>query len=164
MCPWPRQQQQQQLMVYDTMPWPQQQQPQQQLISYDSDGGWVRGSINGGAGVSPPSGSGGDGGGQQRYIGGPGSGDGSGGGNSRGGNGDSGDSGVDTESGDDGCTPVAGDSGPLAGTFGISQKTSAENGIIFPTLGPGFHVLAHPFRLRHKLLALSSKRRIDEAQ
>ena len=48
----------------------QRQHPQNQLISYDSDGGWVRGGINGGAGVPPPSG---DGGGQQRYIGGHGS-------------------------------------------------------------------------------------------
>ena len=52
---WPRQQQQQQLIVNDTMPWPQQQpwqqpqqqQPQQQLISYDNDGGWVRGASTG---------------------------------------------------------------------------------------------------------------------
>ena len=47
--PWPRQQQQH-LMVDGTMPWrqqdPQQQQPQQQLISYDSNGGWVRGCID----------------------------------------------------------------------------------------------------------------------
>ena len=44
--PWPRQQEQR-LMVNGTMSWPQQdpqqQQPQQQLISYDSDGEWVRG-------------------------------------------------------------------------------------------------------------------------
>ena len=53
--PCPRQQQQQQAIVNGTMPWSQkqpqqqqqQQQPQQQLISYDSDGGWVRGGING---------------------------------------------------------------------------------------------------------------------
>ena len=48
-------------MVNGTIPWPQQQ-PQQQLISYDSDGGWVRGGLNGDAGVPPPSGNGGDGG------------------------------------------------------------------------------------------------------
>ena len=190
---WPRQQQQQQLMVNGTMAWPQQhpqqqsqqQQSQQQLISYDSDGGWVRGGINGGAGVPLPSGNGGDGGGQQRYIGGHGYGDGSGGGNSSDGNGDSGDNGVDVGGGDDGYAPVAGgsgpplnwvveehqdggnyaedDSGPLAGTFGTSQDFSAEDNIIFPTLGPGLHVLAHPSRHRHALLVLS-KRRIDEAQ
>ena len=64
--PRPRQQQQH-LMVNGTMPWPQQdpqqQQPQQQLISYDSDGGWVRGGIDCGTGVRPPSGNGGDDGG-----------------------------------------------------------------------------------------------------
>ena len=154
--PWPRQQQQH-LMVNGPMPWPQQdpqqQQPQQQLISYDSDGGWVRGDIDCGAGVPPPSGNGGDCGGQQRYIGGHGSSDGSGGGNSSGGNGDNGDSGVDIGGGDDGYNLVAGgsdpppnwvvgeqqdgrnyaedDSGPLAGTFETSQDFSAENSIIF---------------------------------
>ena len=143
------------------------------------------GGINGGAGVPPPSGNGGDGGGQERYIGGHGSGDGSGGGNSSGGNGDNGDSGVDVGGGDDGYAPVAGgcgpppnwvvekqqgggnyaedDSGPLAGTFETSQYFSAEETIIFPTLGPSLHVLAHPSRYRHALLALS-KRRIDGAQ
>ena len=170
--PWSRQQQQQQLMVNDAMLWPQQQQPQQQLISYDSDGGWVRRGINGGAGVPPPSGNGGHG-----------SGDGSGGGNSSGGNGDNGDSGIDIGGGDDGqmaggSVPppnwvveeqqdggnyVEDDSGPLAGTFMPSQAFSAEDSTIFPTLGHGLHVLAHPFLLRHALLALS-KRRIDEAQ
>ena len=55
------------------------------------------------------------------------------------------------------------DSGPLAGTFGTSQYFSAEDSIIFPTLGPGLHVLAHPSRHRHALLSLS-KRRIDGAQ
>ena len=98
------------------MPWPQQDsqqhQPEQQLISYDSDGGWVRGGIDCGAGVPPTSGNGGDGGVQQRYIGGHGSSDGSGGGNSSGGNGDNGDSGVDTGGGDDGYTLVAGGSDP----------------------------------------------------
>ena len=186
--PWPRQQQQH-LMVNGTIPWPQQdpqqQQPQQQLISYDSDGGWVRGGIDCGAGVPPPSGNGGDGGGQQRYIGGHGSSDGSGGGNSSGGNGDNGDNGADIDGGDDGYTLVAGgsdpppnwvveeqqdgrnyaedDSGPLAGTFRASQDFSAEDSIIFPTLGPGFHVVIHPSRHWHALLALS-KRRIDGAQ
>ena len=76
--PRPRQQQQH-LMVNGTIPWPQQdphqQQPQQQLISYDNDGGWVRGGIDCSAGVPPPSGNGGDGGGQQRFIGGHGSSD-----------------------------------------------------------------------------------------
>ena len=100
-----------------TMPWPQQdpqqQQPEQQLISYDSDGGWVRGGIDCGAGVPPTSGNGGDGGVQQRYIGGHGSSDGSGGGNSSGGNGDNGDNGVDTGGGDDSHTTlVAGGSDP----------------------------------------------------
>ena len=186
--PWPRQQQQH-LMVNGTMPWPQQdpqqQQPQQQLISYNSDGGWVRGGIDCGVSVPRPSGNGGDGGGQQRYIGGHGSSDGSGGGNNSGGNGDNGDSGVDIGGGDDGYTLVAGgsdsppnwvvkeqqdgrndaedDSGPLAGTFGTSQEFSAEDSIIFPTLGPGLHVLTHPSRHRHALLALS-KRSIDGAQ
>ena len=159
--PCPRQQQQQQPIVNGTMPWPQQQpqqqqnpqQPQQQLISYDGDGGWVRGGINGGAGVLPPSGNGGDGGGQQRYTRGHGSVDGSGGGNISGGN------------GDDGYTLVAGgsgpppnwavekrqdgdytedDSGPFVGPFGTSQDFSAKDSIIFPTLGPGLHVLARP--------------------
>ena len=159
--PCPRQQQQQQPIVNGTMPWPQQQphqqqkrqQPQQQLISYDGDGGWVRGGINGGAGVLPPSGNGGDVGGQQRYTRGHGSVDGSGGGNISGGN------------GDDGYTLVAGgsgpppnwavekrqdgdytedDSGPFVGPFGTSQVFSAEDSIIFPTLGPGLHVLARP--------------------
>ena len=91
--PCPRQQQQQQPIVNGSMPWPQQQQqqqPQQQLISYDSDGGWVWGGINRGAGVLPPSGDGGDGGGQQRYTGGHGSVDGSSGCNISGGNGDDG--------------------------------------------------------------------------
>ena len=109
-------QQQQHLMVNGTMPWPrqdpQQQQPQQHLISYDNDGGWVWGSIDCGAGVPPPSGNGGDGGGQQRYIGGHGCSDGSGGGNSSGDNGDSGDSGVDIGGGDDGYNLVAGGSDP----------------------------------------------------
>ena len=184
-------------MMNRTMPWPQQypqqQQPQQQLISYDSDGGWVREGIDCGAGVPPPSGNGGDGGEQQRYIGGHGSSDGSGGGNSSGGNGDNSDSGVDIGGGDDsgveigggddGYTLVAGgsdpprvveeqqygrnyaedDSGPLAGTFGASQEFSADDSIIFPTLGPGLHVLSHPSRHRHALLALS-KRRIDGTQ
>ena len=54
------------------------------------------------------------------------------------------------------------DSGPLAGTFGTSQDFSAEDSIIFPTLGPSLHVLTHPSRHRHALLALS-KRRIDGA-
>ena len=36
------------------------------------------------------------------------------------------------------------DSGPLAGPFGASQDFSAEDSIIFPTLGPGLHVLARP--------------------
>ena len=176
-------------MVNGTMSWPQQdpqeQQPQQLLISYDSDGGWVRGGIDCGAGVPPPSGNGGDGGGQQRYIGGHGSSDGSGGGNSSGGNGNNGDSGVDIGGGDEGFTLVAGgsdpspnwvveeqqdgrhnyaedDSGPLAGTFRTSQDFS-DDSIIFPTMGPGLHVLTHPSRHRHALLALS-KRRIDGAQ
>ena len=186
--PWPRQQQQH-LMVNGTMPWPQQdpqqQQLQQQLISYDSDGGWVRGGINCDAGVPPPSGNGGDGGGQQRYIGAHGTGDSSDGGNSSDGNGDDGDSGVNIGGGCDGYTVVAGgsgpppnwvmeeqqdgrnyaedDSGPLAGTFGISQDFSAEDSIIFPTLGPGLHILTHPSQHRHALLALS-KRRIEGAQ
>ena len=143
------------------------------------------GGINGGASVLPPSGNGGGGGGQQRYIGGLSSGGGSGGSNSSGGNGDNGDSEVDIGGGDDFYAPVAGgcgpppswvveeqqdgnnyaedDSGPLAGTFGTSQDFSAEDSIIFPTLGPGLHVLAHPSRHRHALLALS-KRRIDGAQ
>ena len=34
------------------------------------------------------------------------------------------------------------DSGPLVGPFGTSQDFSAEDGIIFPTLSPGLHVLA----------------------
>ena len=141
--------------------------------------------INGGAGVPPPSGKGGDGGGQQRYIGGHGSDDGSGGGSSSGVNGDNGDSGVNIGGGDDGYAPVAGgsgpppnwvveeqqdsgncaedDSGPLAGTFGTSHDFSAEDSIIFPTLGSGLHVFAHPSCHRHALLALS-KRRIDGAQ
>ena len=94
-------------------------------------------------------------------------------------------SGVDTGGVDDGYTLVAGDgdpppnwvvaeqqdgrnyaeddSRPLAGTFGTSQDFSAEDSIVFPTLGPGLHVLAHPSRHRHALLALS-KRRIDGAQ
>ena len=55
------------------------------------------------------------------------------------------------------------DSGLLAGTFGTSQDFLAEDSIIFSTLGPGIHVLAHPSRHRHALLALS-KRRIDGAQ
>ena len=60
----------------------------------------------------------------------------------------------------DGGNYAEDDSGPLAGTFGTSQDFSAEDSIIFPTLGPGLHVLAHPSRHRHALLALS-KRRID---
>ena len=100
-------------------------------------------------------------------------------------NGDNGDSAVDNGGDDDGYAPVAGgsgpspnwvveeqqyggsyaedDSGPLARTFGTSQDFSAEDSIIFPTLGPGFHVPAHPSRHRCALLALS-KRRIDGAQ
>ena len=150
------------------------------LATTDGSGG-----INGSAGVPPPSGNGGDGGGQQRCIGGHGSGDGSGGGNSSGGNGDNGDSGVDIGGGDDGYAPVAGgsgsppnwaveeqqddanyaedESGPLAGTFGTLQDFLAEDSIIFPTLGPGLHVLTHPSRHQHALLALS-KRHIDGAQ
>ena len=143
-----------------------------------------RGGIDCGAGVPPPSGNGGDGGGQRRYIGGHGSSDGSGGGNSSGGNGDNGDRGVDIGGGDDGYTLVAGGSdpppnwvveeqdsrnyakdggGPLAGTFGTSQGFSAEDSIIFPTLGLGLHVLPHPSRHRHALLVFS-KRRNDGAQ
>ena len=63
----------------------------------------------------------------------------------------------------DGGNYAEDDSGSLAGTFGTSQDSSAENSIIFPTLGPGLHVLTHPSRHRHALLALS-KRRIDGAQ
>ena len=63
----------------------------------------------------------------------------------------------------DGRNYAEDDSGPLAETFGTSQDFSAENSIIFPTLGPGFHVLTHPSRHWHALLALS-KRRIDGAQ
>ena len=63
----------------------------------------------------------------------------------------------------DGRNYAEDDSGPLAGTFGTSQDFSAEDSIVFPTLGPGLHVLAHPSRHRHALLALS-KRRIDGAQ
>ena len=157
--PCPRQQQQQQPIVNGTMPWPQlqpqqqqqQQQPQQQLISYDGDGGWVRGSINGGAGVLPPSGNGGDGGRQQWYTRGHGSVDGSGGGNISGGNGDDG---YTLVAGGSGPTPnwavekrqdgdyTEDDSGPFVGPFGTSQDFSAKESIIFPTLGPELHVLA----------------------
>ena len=63
----------------------------------------------------------------------------------------------------DGRNYAEDDSGPLAGTFGTSQDFSAEESIIFPTLNPGLHVLTHPSRHRHALLALS-KRRIDGAQ
>ena len=63
----------------------------------------------------------------------------------------------------DGRNYAEDDSGPLAGTFGTSQEFSAEDSIVFPTLGPGLHVLTHPSRHRHALLALS-KRRIDGAQ
>ena len=48
------------------------------------------------------------------------------------------------------------DGGPLAGTFGTSQHFSAEDSIIFPTLGPGLHVLARPQqqqRLPHSMEA-----------
>ena len=160
--PCPRQQQQQQPIVNGTMSWPQQQpqqqqqqqQPQQQLISYDGDGGWVRGGINGGAGVLPPSGNGGGGGGQQRYTGGHGSVNGSGGGSISGGNGDDGHTLVAGGSGpppnwavekrQDGGDYTEDDSGPFVGPFGTSQDFSAEDSIIFPTLGPGLHVLARP--------------------
>ena len=63
----------------------------------------------------------------------------------------------------DGRNYAEDDSGPLAGTFGTSQGFSAEDSIIFPTLGPCLHVLTHPSRHRHALLALS-KRRIDGTQ
>ena len=63
----------------------------------------------------------------------------------------------------DGRNYAEDDSGPLAATFGTSQGFSAEDSIIFPTLGPGLHVLTHPSRHRHTLLALS-KRRIDGTQ
>ena len=63
----------------------------------------------------------------------------------------------------DGGNNAEDDSGPLAGTFGTSQDFSAEDSINFPTLGPGLHVLAHPSRHRHALLALS-KRCINGAQ
>ena len=63
----------------------------------------------------------------------------------------------------DGRNYAEDDNGPLAGTFGTSQEFSAEDSIIFPTLGPGLHVLTHSSRHRHSLLALS-KRRIDGAQ
>ena len=63
----------------------------------------------------------------------------------------------------DGDNYAEDDSGPLAGTFGTSQEFSSEDSIIFPTLSPGLHVLAHPSRHWHALLALS-KRRIDGAQ
>ena len=117
--------------------------------------------------------------------GGHGSGDDSDGGNSSGGNGDNGDSGADIGGGDDRYAPVAGgsgpppnwvveekqdggnyaedDSGPLAVTFGTLQDASAEDSIIFSMLGSGLHVLAHPSRHQHALLALS-KRCIDGAQ
>ena len=112
------------------LPWPQQdpqqQQPQQQLISYDSDGGWVRGGIDCGAGVPPPNGNGGDGGGQQPYIGGHGSSDGSGGGNSSGGSGDNGDSGVDIGGGDNGYTLVAGGS-DLPPNWVVEEQQDGRN-------------------------------------
>ena len=63
----------------------------------------------------------------------------------------------------DGRNYAEDDSGPLAETFGTSQDFSAEDSIIFPTLGPGLHVLIHPSRHQHALLALS-KRHIDGAQ
>ena len=63
----------------------------------------------------------------------------------------------------DGGNYAEDNSGPLAGNFGTSQDFSVEDSIIFPTLGSAPHVLAHPSRHRHALLALS-KRRIDEAQ
>ena len=63
----------------------------------------------------------------------------------------------------DGRNYAEDDSGSLAGTFGTSQEFSAEDSIIFPTLGPGLHGPTHPSRHRHALLALS-KRRIDGAQ
>ena len=44
----------------------------------------------------------------------------------------------------DGVDYAEDDSGPLAGTFGTSQGFSAEDSIIFSTLGPGLHVLARP--------------------
>ena len=62
----------------------------------------------------------------------------------------------------DGGNYAEDDSGSLAATFGMSQDYSAEDSIIFPTLGPGLHVLAYPSRHRHTLLALS-KGRIDGA-
>ena len=159
---WPRQQQQQQPIVNGTMPWPQQQpqqqqqqqQPRQQPISYDSDSGWVRGVINGGAGVLPPSGNGGDSGGKHRYTAGHSSVDISGGGSISGGNGDDGYTLVAGGSGpppnwaveerQDGGDYTEDDSGLLVGPFGTPQDVSAEDSIIFPTLGPGLHVLARP--------------------
>ena len=62
----------------------------------------------------------------------------------------------------DGGNYAEDDSGPLAGTFGTPQEFSAEDIIIFPMLGPGLHVLAHPSRHRYALLALT-KRHIDGA-
>ena len=64
---------------------------------------------------------------------------------------------------EDGGNYAEDDSEPLAGTFGTPQDYAAEDSIIFSTLDPGLHVLAHPFRYRHALLALS-KRRIDGVQ
>ena len=110
--------------------------------------------INGGADVPPPSGNGGDGGGQQRYTGGHGSVDGCGGDNISGGNGDddytlvAGGSGPPpnwaVEEWQDGGDYTEDDSGPLVESFETSQDFSAEDSIIFPTLGPGLHVLAWP--------------------
>ena len=54
----------------------------------------------------------------------------------------------------DGGDSAEDDSGPLAGAFGTSQDFLVEDSIIFPTLGPGLHVLAHPSRHRYALLAL----------
>ena len=98
----------------------------------------------------------GDGGGQQRYIGGHGSVDGSGGGNISGGNDNDGYTLVAggigpppnwaVEEQQDGGDYAEDDSGPLAGTFGTSRDFSAGDSINFPTLGPGLQVLARSQR------------------
>ena len=48
------------------------------------------------------------------------------------------------------------DSGPLVGLFGTSQDFLVEDSIIFPTLGPGLHVLARPQQQQRPLHSMGA--------
>lgn len=122
--------------------------------------GYCWGGVSGGTEVPSPGDNKSGGGAQQQHI----SGNGARGGISGDGNGNNGenslvndgyDGGHDTGGGgplpngvleeqQDGGIFAMGDSLPLAGTLGHRSIISADDGIFYPTLGPGLHVLAGP--------------------